>query len=465
MRIALRLVLMLLIVLVVLFAGQAFETRRLASAHELQIADLRQRGIMGPTNPWATDTSREAQAWVKILDLLSDDAAIIGELGFELRSEWPDLPAAPAALILKRVRALEGQLSEIPEGVSHVRVSQRQVQTTSTRMYSASSVRLALMSGSAGAVDLEREVVLGNLLAFAAQYALKEPDGTRTAARRMGAVLELLEELDSGSLALGERRLEVERIWLAHLATLRRHPELDHVLFFEHLDPILASVGTLERARRGLGRMVERRLGPGHAAWNEAPPAMAIFERGGRLDDARMLLDQLEANLEILNTPAKLTSPRLPGPRSTPSGLRRPDDFSLAQRCEFDLAAARELDLARVVLALDAHRQETGAWPTRLSELTRWFPAGIPTDPRTDAPFDYVLAGTTARVQVAGFTSSARSSRATVIATGTGTATGIATGTGGVIATVTVTATATGTGTATGTAIGPRLRWDLEGEE
>lgn len=423
MRIALRLVIMVAIVLVVLFAGQAFETRRLASRHAVHVADLRERGILGSTNPWATDASREAQTWVEILDLLADDAAIIGELGFELRSEWPDLPPAPTAQILKRVRALEGQLSEIPEGVSRVRVSQRRAQTTITRTYFTSSVPLALMRGSAGAVDLEREVVLGNLLAFAAQYALKEPDGTRTAARRMGAMLELLEELDSGSLALGERRVGVEFLWLLHLSSLRQLPELDHVVFFEHLEPILASVGTLERPRRGLGRMVERSLGPAHAAWHQEPPGMAIFERGGRLDDARLLLEELEVQLEILGTPADPRSPRLPDTRKANWSRMSQAARVLGARCECDLAAARELDLARVVLALDAHRQETGSWPTRISELTRWFPAGIPTDPRTDAPFDYVLAGTTARVQVASLSSSAPSTPAT--------------------------------------ATGPRLRWDL----
>jgi hypothetical protein len=428
MRIALRLVLLLVIVLVVLFAGQAFETRRLASAHAAAVADLRERGILGSTNPWATDTSREAQTWVEILDLLSNDAAIIGELGFELRSEWPRLPPAPAAQILKRVRALEGQLSEIPEGVSRVGMLQGQAQTSRTRVFSASSVPLAtLMRVSTAGMDLEREVVLGNLLAFAAQYALKEPDGTRTAARRMGAVLELLEELDSGSFAPGERRLEVERTWLAHLASLRLRPELDHVLVFEQLEPILAGVGTLERARRGLGRMVERSLGPAHAAWHEEPPAMAIFERGGRLDDARMLLDELEVQLEVLGTPADPRSPRLPDTRMANWSRMSPAARVLGARCECDLAAARELDLARVVLALDAHRQETGSWPTRLSELARWFPDGIPADPRTDAPFEYVLTGTRARVQVASLSPSAPISPAT--------------------------------------ATGPRLRWDLEGDE
>ena len=42
MRIALRIVILLVILVVLLFAGQALETRGLASAHASRVADLRQ---------------------------------------------------------------------------------------------------------------------------------------------------------------------------------------------------------------------------------------------------------------------------------------------------------------------------------------------------------------------------------------------------------------------------------------
>jgi hypothetical protein len=50
-----------------------------------------------------------------------------------------------------------------------------------------------------------------------------------------------------------------------------------------------------------------------------------------------------------------------------------------------------ECRLARVALALAEHRRKYGDFPERLDELSSAFPDGVPLDPFTDAPFNYVL--------------------------------------------------------------------------
>jgi len=62
----------------------------------------------------------------------------------------------------------------------------------------------------------------------------------------------------------------------------------------------------------------------------------------------------------------------------------------------------RRLDLARVALALRAHRQESGDWPAALEELAPFFNGAVPVDPCTGLPFDYERAATQVRLHAPG---------------------------------------------------------------
>ncbi len=49
--------------------------------------------------------------------------------------------------------------------------------------------------------------------------------------------------------------------------------------------------------------------------------------------------------------------------------------------------------MLRIELALAAHHEKEGTWPERLSELTPYFPDGVPLDPHTDSDFPYESQG------------------------------------------------------------------------
>jgi hypothetical protein len=65
--------------------------------------------------------------------------------------------------------------------------------------------------------------------------------------------------------------------------------------------------------------------------------------------------------------------------------------FIETARTQLDLTANIEamLALARVGLAIENHRDRTGAWPATMEPLAAEFPDGIPLDPFTRKPFKY----------------------------------------------------------------------------
>jgi hypothetical protein len=58
--------------------------------------------------------------------------------------------------------------------------------------------------------------------------------------------------------------------------------------------------------------------------------------------------------------------------------------------------------LACVALAAKAHHEATGAWPASLDELAPALGGAVPTDPRTDNPFEFEVGEATVRIRAAG---------------------------------------------------------------
>ncbi len=71
---------------------------------------------------------------------------------------------------------------------------------------------------------------------------------------------------------------------------------------------------------------------------------------------------------------------------------------SLRALLDFRDYFASQAALARVALAIEAHRAERGALAASLDELAWAFPSGVPVDPLTEEPFSYACDGSRARL-------------------------------------------------------------------
>lgn len=113
----------------------------------------------------------------------------------------------------------------------------------------------------------------------------------------------------------------------------------------------------------------------------------AVIAGGARL---------LDANVAIAQTPPGTdVERRVAGQAKVPTELQSRTALMMLQ-CRPRLDAV--VQLARVALAAKERRETTGTWPASLADLATDLPDGVPTDPFTDAPFEYAVTAESVRI-------------------------------------------------------------------
>ena len=205
-----------------------------------------------------------------------------------------------------------------------------------------------------------------------------DPDRPRPA-EILSSAFPLLAAFDNGSFAgaLVRCALEDELLRTARVLVCEHRVPAHQLRAF--LDPWLARSLAVE----------PRALVEGELSW--------FFEHGpGQLEPAKLGLEAVDRLLVHFGSVERtLELARLPAPEldRQPRGTESPPLFATAGTLAISALHRHRsvLALARVALAIEEHRERTGALPVRIEELADSFVDGLPVDPWTGAPFAWSI--------------------------------------------------------------------------
>ena len=235
-----------------------------------------------------------------------------------------------------------------------------------------------------------------NALVWQATLEALNADGSVASAETLASIFDFARAYDGGTLLHAVIRSSLECIGLAEMRELLERGLIAPAVLRATFDPRL------------------------EMPWGSSPPCDSLQA------EVATFLDRCEDIEEVVATPFASWFDRTASERATLlagfDGVEELSTWGFLSPCEYLVRAptentatsylapsffsllslrhrfASQSSLARIALAIEAHRAEHGALPASLDELASAFPRGVPLDPLTGEPFRYESNGAQARL-------------------------------------------------------------------
>ncbi|MEM8883161.1 MAG: hypothetical protein AAGD14_03745 [Planctomycetota bacterium] len=234
-------------------------------------------------------------------------------------------------------------------------------------------------------------VTLERLVQWSCRVAEREQQRAEASVGDVAMLLRLVAQADWGGMHMVSIGSQVAAVACDQIPRLARMEAFDAADARRQLDPWIV---TLLDPQRFPDRLRSKQLVTIAAVWwhetgtsseegADPPEPLNLWGGGFFYREARFILEDLEGvRQRIREVGLRSSIPEM--------ALRsEADELMVRMSAEDHHHTVGRLRLARILLALHAHRQARGAFPESLSELAPLFPDGIPLDPATEKPFSY----------------------------------------------------------------------------